>query len=304
MPKVTILLTCYNHFDFLPKAVESIRAQTFTDYEILALDDGSTDGSREWILQQPDLIPHFQEKNLGTYGNLNYGLDQAKGEYIAELNDDDFWAPEKLAKQVEALDTMPHVGLVHTSGWFVGDEGQRMDGDPIGYYWPTCGSGQILHELIFHNRIIASSVMFRRSLLTETGQFDPSFWGCGDWHMWLRFAEAAEIYRLEDDLTFYRVHGGMASHQVDKMNDDARRIREWLVTKWPGYEAKFGATPGLRSAASHNLACLGTERMWAGDMKGGRRAYWQSWKLNPLRLKSGMRLALSWLPRRAFRALQ
>ena len=304
MPKVSILLTCYNHFQFLPQAVESIRSQTFKDYEILALDDGSTDGSREWIAKQPDLVPVFQEANLGTYGNLNVGLDLAQGDYIAELNDDDYWDTSKLEKQVATLEQDPRIGLVHTSGAFVDPNGAQLQGAPLGYEFPTSSDGQILHELVCKNRIIASSVMFRRSLVAEVGQFDPHFWGCGDWHMWLRIAEVAHITRLPGELTFYRVHPGMASHEVGKMSDDSRRIREWLSTKWPEYERRFGRTSQLRAAQTHNLACLGTERMWAGDLKGGRQAYWQSLRINPLRLKSALRLAASWLPQGAFRNLR
>lgn len=304
MPKVSILLTCFNHFDYLAKAVASIRSQTFRDYEVLALDDGSTDGSREWIAEQRDLVPVFQAENLGTYGNLNVGLERAGGEYVAILNDDDYWAPTKLEMQVATLDVHPKAGLVHTSGWFVDNGGNRVDGAPIGYPWPEASSGQILHELAAKNCIITSSAMFRRSLVTEIGAFDPQFWGCGDWHMWLRVAEVSEIIRLPDHLTFYRIHGGMASHAVAKMDDDSRRIREWLAERWPSYEGRFGATAELTAAKAHNLACLGTERMWVGDVSGGRKAYWESLKVNPFRLKSALRLALSWLPLRAFRTLR
>ena len=123
MPRVSILLTCYNHLRHLKIAIDSIKAQTFTDYEIVALDDGSTDGTREWLtqLQQDEptlpIALYFNEENLGTYGTLNRGLDVARGEYIAEFNDDDVWMPTKLEKQVAMLDRDQKIGLVHTGGW-------------------------------------------------------------------------------------------------------------------------------------------------------------------------------------------
>lgn len=304
MPRVSVLLTSYNHSRYLPLAVDSLRRQTFKDFEVLALDDGSTDGSREWLAQQSDLQCHFHDHNLGTYGNLNYGIEHSSGETIAVFNDDDLWAPEKLARQVAVLDERPEVGLVHTSGWFIGPEGERIDGSPLGFPWPSTSSGRVLHELIEKNRIIASSTLFRRELIAQTGMFDPEFWGCGDWHMWLRFAEAAEIVHLGEPLTFYRVHPEQACRDEAKMIADSLRVREWIETKWPDYDAKFAGDPALIRARVHNLACLGTERMWAGDIQGGRAAYWESLRRNPLRVKSALRLAASWLPRRAFRALR
>src|SRR4051794_4385552 len=103
MPRVSILLTCYNHLTYLPECLEGVLSQTFADYEILALDDGSTDGTREWLLEKEAaglLRCIFNEKNIGTYGTLNVGLAEAAGDLIAVLNDDDLWAPEKLARQV------------------------------------------------------------------------------------------------------------------------------------------------------------------------------------------------------------
>jgi len=97
MPRVSILLTCFNHMRYLPAALESINAQTFRDFEILAIDDGSSDGTREWLTARPEPMTRiFNATNLGTYGALNAGLAAAKGELIAVMNDDDLWAPTKL----------------------------------------------------------------------------------------------------------------------------------------------------------------------------------------------------------------
>src|SRR5215207_9206180 len=106
MPRVSILLTCYNHMRYLPDAYQSVLDQTFGDYEILALDDGSTDGTREWLnsLDDPRVRLIFNERNLGTYATLNVGVKEAKGEFVAIFNDDDLWAPGKLQAQAEMLD--------------------------------------------------------------------------------------------------------------------------------------------------------------------------------------------------------
>src|SRR5687768_3350703 len=145
MPTVSILLTCYNHLSYLPAAVEGIRGQTFKDWEIIAVDDGSTDGSREWLTNNlGDATLIFNENNLGTYASLNVALARAQGNYIAILNDDDLWAPEKLEKQLALLKEHPKVGLVHTDGHFIDGEGKKLEGSPLGFAFPRMETGHAL----------------------------------------------------------------------------------------------------------------------------------------------------------------
>ncbi|MCC7229404.1 MAG: glycosyltransferase [Fimbriimonadaceae bacterium] len=307
MPRVSILLTCYNHLRYLPAALDGIQAQTFRDYEVLALDDGSKDGSREFLLEQEAkgaLRCLFNEQNLGTYATLNVGLKEAKGEFIAILNDDDLWGPEKLMRQVTLLDQDAKIGLVHTGGWFIGEDGNRLaDPAPLGFIYPSTPTGDVLALEILYNHIITSSVLIRRECIERCGPFDPSFFGSGDWQMWLRIAREFHIGYVDEALAFYRVHGQNASHQKDKINEDDARIREWITT-WQGEMADRSAIePELRSAFAHNWACLGTERTWAGDGSAGRRAYREALKMNPRRLKTYLRWMATYLPSRAFRRL-
>ncbi|HTQ09016.1 MAG TPA: glycosyltransferase [Fimbriimonadaceae bacterium] len=305
MPRVSILLTCYNHLRFLPAAYESVLAQTFGDCEILAIDDGSQDGTREWLKEREGgkLRCLFNEKNLGTYATLNVGVSEAKGEYIAILNDDDLWAPGKLATQVALLDSNPRFGLVHTSGWFIDDSGTRHpDPEPMEFPFPHLPSGDVFAKLIDHNQIIASSVLVRREAFEKCGLFDPSFYGCGDWNMWLRIAAEYEIAFADVPLTFYRVHGSNAAWNAEKMNEDGRRIREW-ITGWDAVKKRLTTDPDIRAAYAHNWACLGTEYTWLGRPGEGRRAYLASIKVMPGRIKSYVRWLATFLPKRTFRRL-
>jgi glycosyltransferase involved in cell wall biosynthesis len=299
MPRVSILLTCYNHIRFLPAAYQSVLDQTFADYEILAIDDGSTDGTREWLKGREGgkMRCVFNEKNLGTYATLNVGLSEAKGQYIAILNDDDLWAPGKLEAQVAMLDANQNQGLVHASGWFIDGDGNRhRDAAPLGFPFPRLESGDAVAGLIHHNQIIASAALVRREAFDRCGSFDPDFYGCGDWQMWLRIAQQYEIGFVDEPMTFYRVHGANAALNDEKMYEDSRRIREWIAT-WAEKRA------GLKAASAHNWACLGMERTWLGDRSGGREAYRQSLKRMPGRFKTYLRLLATYLPRRAFRKL-
>lgn len=304
MPRVSVLLTCYNHVRFLPEALDSVRKQTFGDFEILALDDGSTDGTREWLAEHAaDCRVILNEQNLGTYGTLNRGLEAATGEFVAILNDDDVWAPEKLKRQVALLDARPAVGLVHTDGWFIDAEGARMHGSPLGFEFPRTETSNVVLALLRQNKIIASAALIRKRCFEDVGRFHPEYFGSGDWEMWLRIAERYEVGYVDEPLTFYRVHGDNASHKLDRIWRDDEKLREWIRTRYDEY-GRMGFEPGsLRAAMAHNEACLGTIYALNGKPGLGRRAYAKSIRLAPARWKSYVRWLTTFLPRSALRKL-
>ncbi|HWA82782.1 MAG TPA: hypothetical protein VG820_05085, partial [Fimbriimonadaceae bacterium] len=156
--------------------------------------------------------------------------------------------------------------------------------------------GDVLSNLMDHNQIITSSVLVKREAFDECGLFDPGFYGCGDWHMWLRIAQKYRIGLVDEPLALYRVHGANAALNDQKMFEDGKRIREWIAT-WDE------ARPELHAAFAHNWACLGTERTWLGDRRGGRAAYRESLKRMPLRFKTHLRLLATYLPQKLFRRL-
>ena len=307
MPRVSVLLTCYNHLRYLPAAVEGVLNQSFTDFEIIALDDGSSDGTRDWLKGQEaegKLRCVFNQKNLGTYGTLNVGLQEATGEFIAILNDDDLWAPDKLRHQVQMLDANQQIGLVHTGGWFIGEDGEWLeDPAPLGFVFPKTHTGDVLALEILYNHIITSSVLVRKECFEARGSFDDRFFGSGDWQMWLRIAQKYEVGYIDEPLTFYRVHGLNASHQKEKINEDDARIREWITSWQPKFADRIKADKDLHAAFAHNWACLGTERTWAGDAKGGRMAYLEAIKMNPKRWRTYARWMATFLPNQRFRKL-
>ncbi|HRI44673.1 MAG TPA: glycosyltransferase [Fimbriimonadaceae bacterium] len=303
MPRVSILLTCYNHLAYLPTCWQSIADQTYRDFEVIALDDGSTDGTREWLSdREGEAKIVFNEANLGTYGTLNRGLELATGELIAILNDDDVWLPTKLERQIALLDRFPRVGLVHTDGYFIDGPGNRIEGSPLGFEFPRTETGDVFLDLVYQNKIIASAALVRRECFEELGGFDDSYFGSGDWQMWLRIAERWEIGYVAEPLTLYRVHGENASHKLERIWRDDQRLREWLVPRLSAATAHDPAR--LSRAKAHNWACLGTVRKLNGDPKGARAAFSASLREQPGRVKSALRWAATFLPRSAFRRLR
>jgi len=302
MPRVSILLTCYNHIAYLPACVEGIRRQTFRDFEIVAIDDGSKDGTREWLSEQPDIRCIFNAENLGTYETLNVGLRSTSGELVAVLNDDDLWEPQKLEKQVQLLDANPRVGLVHTGGTFIDGEGRLMEGNPLGFAFPRFKTGDILLGLVYENKVIASAALARRECFSKLGGFNREYFGSGDWEMWFRIAEQYEVGFVDEPLTRYRVHGANASHKLERIWRDDEKLREWIAPRLEALGDRF-ASSDVRQARAFNQAALGTVSTLNGKPGQGRQSYAKSIALNPLRWKTYARFAATFLPEKVFRKL-
>src|SRR4030042_587586 len=114
MPKVSVIITTYNRVHFVCEAIDSVLNQTFKDFEIIVVDDGSTDNTKEALKRYSKNIFYIYQSNKGRSQARNTGLKVAKGDYIAFLDDDDIWVPHKLEKQVAFMDSNPNIGLVHT----------------------------------------------------------------------------------------------------------------------------------------------------------------------------------------------
>ncbi|HWD39152.1 MAG TPA: glycosyltransferase [Fimbriimonas sp.] len=300
MPRVSILLTCYNHIAYLPAALESVRAQSFRDFEVIALDDGSTDGTREWLTAQPDIETVFNVRNIGTYATLNVGLGKATGELIAVLNDDDLWAPKKLERQISLIDSDERIGLVHTNGYFIDGKGDHMEGSPLGFRFPKFITGDLLLGLVYENKIIASAALARRECFERLGGFNASYFGSGDWEMWFRIAEAYWVGFVDEPLTMYRVHGENASHKLERIWQDDQTLREWMAPRLGLLDARFSPQE-VTKAKAFNMAALGTVRTLNGFPASARSAFWESIRINPLRAKTYLRYLATFLPGSTFR---
>lgn len=303
MPRVSVLLTCYNHIRYLPSCWEALRNQTFRDFEVIAVDDGSHDGTREWLRENAgDANLIFNESNLGTYGSLNRALAKAQGEFVAILNDDDLWAAQKLARQVEMFESHPEIGLVHTDGGFIDGQGNAIEGSPLGFDFPRTETGNVVMALLHANKIIASAAMVRRSCFEEVGGFNEAYFGSGDWEMWLRIAERWPIGYVDEPLTFYRVHGENASHKLERIWQDDERLRTWIRERYDDYDKLGLPEDELAKAKAHNEACLGTVLVLNGKTAASREAFRRSLELDPTRFKSRLRLLATYaLPRPIWR---
>lgn len=201
MTKVSAIVPAYNAMKYLPESLDSILAQTYPNFEVIIVNDGSTDNLIEWVSQLTDpRVKLISQENRGLAGARNTGLNNARGEYIAYLDADDLWDPTKLAKQVEVLEQNLEVGLVYT--WI---ERINEQGKSIGKPFKINLEGDIWEKLTENNVIAPSSAMIRRSCFEKVGMFDASLQAFGeDWDMWLRIAACYSIRVIPETLCSYR----------------------------------------------------------------------------------------------------
>lgn len=206
-PKVTVLMPVYNGEQYLSEAIESILNQTFTDFEFLIINDGSTDRSVDIIESYDD--PRIQlvhnGKNLKLITTLNRGIDLARGEYIARMDSDDISLPDRLAKQVEFLDTNPLCAVVAVKITQI-DASGRLLGDWKGDRGAVTAEG-IRKHLPVVNCIAHPGVMMRKSIVSRY-RYDPSQRHAEDYDLWLRLcSDGYRIEKIGEPLLKYRVHG-------------------------------------------------------------------------------------------------
>ena len=218
-PKVTVLLAVYNGEPYVRQAVESVLTQTFVDFEFLIVDDASTDGTVPTIASfDDDRIRLLRnDRNLGQVPSLNRGLAEARGEYVARLDHDDYCLPTRLERQVEVLDTNPEIGLVGTWMKIVEEGGHR-----VGWLRSTIADYPefVFHTLIMRVLISHPSAMYRRAPVAELGGYDESAGPAEDKDLWRRLAlERWDARLVPEPLVVYRLHDA----QLSKVHADYQR---------------------------------------------------------------------------------
>ncbi len=307
-PSVSVVIPTYRHRDFVLATLDSVFAQTFTDYEVIVINDGSSDDTAELLrpLAVSGRIRYIEQANVGQATSRNRGIHEARGEFIALLDDDDLWPPDKLQWQVEALRARSDVNVA--CGWLdcidgSGRPAPRFAARGLDLPWlPPEQADALYGALTRRNQIVSpGQCLIRRSALAAlTGDpFDtrPALKGCDDWDLWLRLAEGGRFLFVNQLALRYRVHGGNASRDVFQMHrgmtalykkhlgrsrDDANRHRHLVA----GYQAactwavhdllahiRQEAARGNVTGAVASAAFLARTYTWAAA-KWAPRALW------------------------------
>jgi glycosyltransferase involved in cell wall biosynthesis len=221
MPAVSVVIPTYNSAQYLAEAIDSVLAQTYKDFELLVVDDGSTDDTEELMRQYGPPVHYLRKPNGGVSTARNLGIEQSKGRYVGFLDADDTWFPEKLERQLAALADHPNFRACYSAFLRVTSEL-----DALGI-WRGSGHGSALADLLTRGNVIGSvSVVCERTLFSEVGGFDPTLSQCADWDMWVRLATRTDLLYLDEPLVTYRQHGANMSNNPALLERDSIRVLE------------------------------------------------------------------------------
>jgi glycosyltransferase involved in cell wall biosynthesis len=208
-PKVSVIIPTYNAMSYLPSAIESVLRQTFSNFELIIVDDGSTDRTVEWASGLTDArVKVILQDNYGSARARNQGIAIADGEYIALLDADDVWESSKLEKQVRFLDENPEIGIVDTWTLLIEDSGQST-----GKIVVSKATKDVWQQLVQFQPVCAcdSTPLIRRECFEIVGLFDENLLFLEDLDLWIRLASRFNFGVIKEPLVRYRQHSGSKS---------------------------------------------------------------------------------------------
>ncbi len=213
MPRVTVVLPCYNHAQFIGKTLDCILAQSYNDFEIVAVDDGSTDGSLEVLQRFEPRVRVLRGQHNGPAGPAaarNRAIEASDSDFIAFMDADDLCTPDRLAVQVNRLDA-DRLDLVASELTFIDPQGNALEGK---WSCPPYASADYWGSLLERNWIGTPSVTLRRSALDSAGSFNEEFTHAEDYDLWLRLARSSAVGYVNAPLIQVRRHGGNISRNI------------------------------------------------------------------------------------------
>lgn len=214
MPRVSVIIPTYNRGPLVQRAIESVLNQTFKDYELIVVDDGSTDDTRERIQLYKDAVRYIYQENRGPSAARNTGILNAKGKYIAFCDSDDRFLPQKLKRQMQFLNDHADCRFLYTWYYNVNEQGEITKlRKPL-----SCKSREHLQYCLFTRQftIRTSTVLMRKSCFEKAGLFNERYLYSQDWDMWLRLARYYRGYCLQEPLSEYWLHGDNRSSLHDR----------------------------------------------------------------------------------------
>ena len=259
-PLVSVIMPNYNCLSYLPRALKSIRLQRVQEIEILVVDDGSDDGSLEWLYQgalEDPALRIFETARAGPAAARNLALQEARGRYVAFLDADDSWLPGKLRAQLDFHESHPDFMFSFTNYQQIDEAGELLgDGFSVWELFRKeaksahgfCSMRSPLPSLLMENPVGASTVMARRDMLISCGGFDESLPSAEDLDLWLRMAQEGDVAFSTEETTRYLVRACSESTKLECRIQALRQINQRFV----GAAEKLN--PQIRSMTKARLA--------------------------------------------------
>lgn len=271
-PKVSIVMPVLNGERYIREAIRSIQAQTYKNFELLVVDDGSTDGTRAEVDRFRDkldvkYIAHQERQGIAR--SMNDGVRHASGDLIGFLDHDDTWFPSFLEVQVGYLEQHPEVAMVHSDFQTIDASGQILEESVALARERKRPSGNVFRELFMDSFIVGNSVLIRKECFTRLGLFDEGLrWG--DYQMWLRIAHVYRVDYVPQVLARYRQHATQSTRNVTVSVPDEDSVPMQAIKRLLGQYPEIAEELGKRTIR-RRMASLYFDMAYTWLMAGASR---------------------------------
>lgn len=247
MPKVSVIIPTHNREKYIERAVKSVLRQTYKDYELIVVDDGSTDKTKKivkkYVKRHPKKVRYIYQDNRGPSAARNTGIRNAQGKYITFLDSDDEYLPKMLKRQISFIKKRPKCRFLYT--WYYDtDKKGKIKRKRTTKRFRT---KEALREGLFFRKLTirTSTVMIQKKVFKKTGLFNENYWYSQDWDMWLRIAKYHRGYCIRKPLAKYRQHdNNRSSRGIKRYHPDIKRnilkLYDWDNKKLKKLQKKYG----------------------------------------------------------------
>ncbi|MBN1568191.1 MAG: glycosyltransferase [Acidobacteria bacterium] len=266
LPAVSIIMPCYNQGHFLAQAIQSVQDQTFKNWELIIVNDGSSDDTEQVVhgFQDPR-IRYIYQNNRGLSAARNAGIRATQALFIALLDSDDLWEPPFLERMLECLDRNPHAAAAYCGYVFIDEHGNKIGNPCLKTVPPQDFRRTLLNE---GNWLVPSAVVCRKHSMEQAGSFDESLGGVADTDLWIRLCKQKTFVGVNSILIRYRLHEASMSRDAERMVSDFQRLTAKICGPLEGdprywEQSKKDLYAGLFQYAARKYAAAGNMKMSA-----------------------------------------
>lgn len=284
MNKVSVILPCYNGSRWIKSAIESVLAQTYPDFELIVVDDGSTDNSKEILASYlyDRRFRYLHQENKGFSAAINRGIKESSGNLIGFIGQDDLCMPNKLELQLRYLRENTSVDLVHSNYCVIDSEDKLVKLRYIRIPEAT-SKKKLVKEMFLKNFIGHETVLVKKKCFDDVGLFDEKMVGCSDHDMWMRIIDHFNIGYIDTILVKKREHEGQLSQlRIDAMIKDEFLLVQKAINRHPFLKMVVG------KKLSHLYYWWGLVLLKKGNKKKAKEKFLKSIKCQPFNIKSFM----------------
>lgn len=298
MVEISVIIPTYNCGRFIAQAIDSVLAQTFQDFEIIVVDDGSNDDTRKIINRYGEKVKYLYQQQTGVSCARNRGINASTGRFIAFLDADDLWLPTKLEKQMELFHSAENIGMVFTENCLFDSQGvfKKKTGKR------RLMNGNLARNIFLLSGVVTPTVMVKKNILDEIGGFEESLMCAEDDNLWIRIAALYKVRLIDEPLAKIRDHESRLTKEKSLIIQSIFQNIEFLCSKY-GDEVKNVIEPVVAKKKASLYFDMGYEYFERGNLAKAKKEFRNAWKNNKYNIHIILYLFFSLLPPHILRCL-